>query len=208
MAHLHLGKGTFARMRGLLLPPGDTVSTLEKEQRLVEDYKPRLLIALGDSFHGAKAEERLLDTEKAVLRAIASKTSIVRITGNHDIHPVPDIAGEWLDEYHSGNLILHHIPSETVPTGKAELAGHLHPKIRMRIRGHVISSPYCIKGPDRLILPALGFYTDGLDVSDSAFRGLFLMIKASSSIFLPASLTFQNAEKAKWLFGKARRWKP
>ncbi|GBR48163.1 ligase-associated DNA damage response endonuclease PdeM [Gluconobacter roseus] len=173
VADLHLGKGTSARTRGLLLPPGDTVSTLEKVQRLVKDYKPQLLIALGDSFHDVKAGERLLNIEKTMLRTIASQTSLLWITGNHDALPVPEIAGEWLEDYRSGNLILRHIPSETVPMGKAELAGHLHPKIRMRIRGHAMSRSCFVKGPDRLILPALGSYTGGLDVSDPAFSGLF-----------------------------------
>ncbi|GBR17073.1 ligase-associated DNA damage response endonuclease PdeM [Gluconobacter frateurii] len=173
VADLHLGKGTSARSRGLLLPPGDTISTLEKVLRLVESCSPRLLVALGDSFHDPGAGERLLDEEKALLDTTLRKAAILWITGNHDAAPIANIGGEWLNEYQSGNLIFRHIPSARIPAGKAELAGHLHPKVRIRIRGHVMRRACFITGNDRLILPAFGSYTGGLDISDPALATLF-----------------------------------
>lgn len=173
VADLHLGKGTSARSRGLLLPPGDTISTLEKVLRLVEACSPQVLVALGDSFHDCQAGERLLDEERTLLEAMTRKAATLWITGNHDANPISGIGGEWLEEYRSGNLILRHIPSVTIPSGKAELAGHLHPKIKIRIRGHTMSRACFMAGEERLILPALGSYTGGLDISDPAFSGLF-----------------------------------
>ncbi|MFT8365866.1 MAG: ligase-associated DNA damage response endonuclease PdeM [Gluconobacter cerinus] len=173
VADLHLGKGTSARSRGLLLPPGDTISTLQKVLQLVEAYFPQVLVALGDSFHDCQVGERLLDEERALIKIITRKADTLWITGNHDAIPIPGIGGEWLEDYRLGNLILRHIPSETIPSGKAELAGHLHPKIKIRIRGHTMSRACFMAGEERLILPALGAYTGGLDVSNQAYQGLF-----------------------------------
>lgn len=173
VADLHLGKGTSARTRGLLLPPGDTVSTLERVLLLTETYTPRLLIALGDSFHDHSVEKRLLGAERALLNRISQKVARLWITGNHDGVPVPEVAGEWLEEYRCGNLLFRHIPSAVIPSGHAELAGHLHPKIRIRSRGHVMSRPCFITGEERLILPAMGTYTGGLDISAPAISNLF-----------------------------------
>ncbi len=173
VADLHLGKGTSARARGLLLPPGDTISTLEKVLQLVQAHSLRLLVALGDSFHDCQAGERLLDAERTLLDTITGKQATLWITGNHDAHPIAGIGGDWSEEYRTGNLILRHIPSATIPSGRAELAGHLHPKITTRIRGHAIARPCFITGISRIILPALGSYTGGLTVSDQAFIDLF-----------------------------------
>ena len=51
VADLHLEKGSAFAARGVLLPPYDTAATLARVARLIERYAPRLLIALGDSFH-------------------------------------------------------------------------------------------------------------------------------------------------------------
>ncbi|MBS1104045.1 ligase-associated DNA damage response endonuclease PdeM [Gluconobacter sp. Dm-62] len=173
VADLHLGKGTSARARGLLLPPGDTISTLEKVLRFVEAHSPQLLISLGDSFHDCQAGGRLLDSERTLLDRITRTADTLWITGNHDALPISGIGGEWLEEYRSGNLFLRHIPSVTIPSGSAELAGHLHPKTRIQSRGHVMSRPCFLTGEERLILPALGTYTGGLDISNSVLSSLF-----------------------------------
>lgn len=173
VADLHLGKGTSASSRGMLLPPADTLATLECVAKLLDIYAPQKLVALGDSFHDGKAAERLLDDEKKQLEAITGKVPTVWVAGNHDVLPILGIAGTWVEKYQKGNLILRHIPAASVPFGKGELAGHLHPKIKMKIRGHAMSRPCFVVGTDRIILPSLGAYTGGLNVEDKAFVGLF-----------------------------------
>lgn len=173
VADLHLGKGTSARSRGVLLPPGDTMATLEKLSKLLDSYAPQHLIALGDSFHDGQAGDRFLDDEKSRLEAITCAVSTVWVAGNHDTLPVSGLSGSWIEECLLGNLILRHIPSAAIPSGKGEVAGHLHPKIRMRIKGHAISRPCFMIGPDRMILPAFGAYTGGLSTVSQAFGDLF-----------------------------------
>lgn len=174
VADLHFGKGTSARSRGMLLPPGDTFATLEKLTRLLDIYAPQHLVALGDSFHDRHAAERLLDNEKTRLEAITRVVATVWVAGNHDAFPISGFVGRWVEEYQVGKLTLMHIPSQNVPSGRAELAGHLHPKIRLRMKGHAINRPCFVAGTDRLILPAFGAYTGGLSTVNQVFGDLFL----------------------------------
>src|SRR6185312_10388359 len=51
VADLHLEKGSSFARRGMLLPPYDTTETLARLAKLIAHYAPRMVIALGDSFH-------------------------------------------------------------------------------------------------------------------------------------------------------------
>jgi len=54
-----------------------------------------------------------------------------------------------------------------------EVSGHFHPKATVRVRGRRVTAP-CFAGDGRrLVLPAFGAYTGGLDVLDPALAGLF-----------------------------------
>ena len=53
VSDLHLEKGSSYARRGQLLPPWDTHATLDRLALLLRRYRPRLVIALGDSFHDA-----------------------------------------------------------------------------------------------------------------------------------------------------------
>ena len=51
VADLHLEKGSSFARRGMLLPPWDTVATLDRLVLLLRRWQPRIVVALGDSFH-------------------------------------------------------------------------------------------------------------------------------------------------------------
>jgi metallophosphoesterase superfamily enzyme len=51
VADLHLEKGSSFAARGQLLPPYDSAATLARMARLIAHYAPRVIVALGDSFH-------------------------------------------------------------------------------------------------------------------------------------------------------------
>ncbi|MCE0745331.1 ligase-associated DNA damage response endonuclease PdeM [Acetobacter sicerae] len=173
VSDLHFEKGSSARTHGLLLPPGDTSSTLEKLEKLVEDCTPQKMIALGDSFHDRNAFSRLSSEDRKRLERITEQTDMVWITGNHDSEPFHDLSGEWVEEFRYGNLLFRHIPSNDIPSGYAEISGHFHPKIQMRIRGHRLSRKCFLASKDRLILPACGSYTGGLDINHPQINSLF-----------------------------------
>ena len=72
VADLHLEKGSAFAARGVLLPPYDTAATLARLARLTAHYAPRLVIALGDSFHDGGGPLRMAAADRATLTATAA----------------------------------------------------------------------------------------------------------------------------------------
>src|SRR5262245_60106036 len=70
VADLHLEKGSSFAERGVLLPPYDTAATLARLNAVISRYAPRLVVALGDSFHDGRGPARLADTDRATLKAM------------------------------------------------------------------------------------------------------------------------------------------
>ena len=57
VSDLHLEKGSSFAARGMLLPPYDTVATLGRLAAVIARHDPRMVIALGDSFHDRNAHQ-------------------------------------------------------------------------------------------------------------------------------------------------------
>ena len=171
VADLHLEKGSAFAARGVLLPPYDTAATLARVARLIERYAPRLLIALGDSFHDGGGPSRMTAPDRAALTALQRGRDWLWITGNHDPHAAEGVGGEFAAALSLGPLTLRHEPSPDA--GDGEIAGHLHPVARVVQRGRAISRR-CFAGDSRrLVMPAFGAYAGGLNVRDRAITALF-----------------------------------
>ena len=171
VADLHLEKGSAFAKRGVLLPPYDTASTLARLARLVEHYAPRVLIALGDSFHDDHGPLRMSDLDRIKLKGMQRGRDWIWIAGNHDPDLPPDIGGRFADTLAIGALTFRHEPSERAPEG--EIAGHLHPVARVAQRGRAVSRRCFATDGRQLIMPAFGAYTGGLNVRDQAICRLF-----------------------------------
>ena len=57
--------------------------------------------------------------------------------------------------------------------GSGEVSGHLHPVARIAHRGRAVSRRCFAADTTRLVLPAFGAFTGGLNVRDAAFADLF-----------------------------------
>ena len=84
------------------------------------------------------------------------------ITGNHDAGFATSCGGAVLEEAVVDGLVLRHEadPREARP----ELSGHFHPKLRVTVRGRTIARRCFVATPSKLVLPAFGSLTGGLDV--------------------------------------------
>jgi uncharacterized protein len=175
VADLHLEKGSAFAKRGVLLPPYDTVSTLARLGRLVEYYIPRILVALGDSFHDDGGPLRMSDIDRIKLKGLQRGRDWVWIAGNHDPELPPDIGGRLADTLAIGGLTFRHEPSQRaqVSQNAGEIAGHLHPVARVAQRGRAVSRRCFAGDGHRVVMPAFGAYAGGLNVCDPAIRGLF-----------------------------------
>jgi DNA ligase-associated metallophosphoesterase len=171
VADLHLEKGSAFAARGVLLPPYDTPATIGRLAVLIERYAPRLVIALGDSFHDGGGPDRMADTSRAALKALQRGRDWIWITGNHDPDPVENIGGRFAQTIAIGSLTFRHEPSAQSCDG--EIAGHLHPLARVARRGRAVSRRCFASDGRRLVMPAFGAYTGGLNVRDRAIVSLF-----------------------------------
>jgi len=171
VADLHLEKGSAAAMRGNLLPPWDTRATLDRLAVLLRRYRPATVVALGDSFHDAAGAGRLQPADQTRLAAMTGFSRFVWVLGNHDPAPPDGIAGTAATDWHAGPLTFRH--QAIAGSAHGEICGHHHPKAHIPTRGTVVTRPCFVTDGRRLMLPALGAYTGGLDVRDPAIAGLF-----------------------------------
>ena len=164
---LHLGKSErIARRGGALLPPYDTFETLARLDADVRATSPKSVICLGDSFDDLAAGAALDEPHRNAIRLLQAGRHWYWLEGNHDPGPV-DLGGTHLAELEMGPLTFRHIAEEGAPPG--EVSGHYHPKARVR---HM-SRPCFMADEGRLILPAYGCYTGGLDWTTPVLRRLF-----------------------------------
>jgi uncharacterized protein len=171
VADLHLEKGSAFAARGVLLPPYDTAATLARLAMLIERYAPRLVIALGDSFHDGGGPARMSDISRAGLKALQRGRDWLWIAGNHDPDPADNIGGRFAEILALGPLTFRHEPSPYPCDG--EIAGHLHPQARIARRGRAVSRRCFASDGKRLVMPAFGAYAGGLNVRDRAIVALF-----------------------------------
>lgn len=171
VADLHLEKGSAFAARGVLLPPYDTAATLLRLERLIDRYAPRLVIALGDSFHDRKGATRLPEAFRSMLKDMQRGRDWVWIAGNHDPEPTEGIGGRFAGTLAFGPLTFRHEPR--AGSAEGEIAGHLHPVARVARRGRSVSRR-CFAGDGRrIVMPAFGAYAGGLNVRDRAIAPLF-----------------------------------
>ena len=169
VADLHLEKGSSYAARGVLLPPYDTAATLARLGRLIAHYAPRSVVALGDSFHDGGGPARLGDEDRALLHAMQRGRDWIWITGNHDREPADNIGGSFVETLALGALTFRHLPTGTA----GDICGHLHPVARVSHRGRAVSRRCFAADTTRMVMPAFGSFTGGLNIRDAAFADLF-----------------------------------
>jgi uncharacterized protein len=171
VADLHLEKGSAFAARGVLLPPYDTAAALARLAGLIERYAPRLIVALGDSFHDGGGAARMTAANHGTLLALQRGRDWLWILGNHDPRPADGVGGRFAESLALGPLIFCHEPSIAVANG--EICGHLHPLARVARRGRAVSRRCFVSDGRRLVMPAFGAYAGGLNVRHAAIAMLF-----------------------------------
>lgn len=163
VADLHFEKASWFAKAGQFLPPYDSIATLTDLTALVAATAPRELWCLGDSFHDSAGSERLPLRAQEMLRAMTGTLDWVWITGNHDAGLIDHCGGRIVDEAEADGLILRHeaCPDESRP----ELSGHFHPKLRLTLRHRRVARRCFVASETKLILPAFGSLTGGLDAT-------------------------------------------
>ena len=178
VSDLHLEKGSSFAARGVLLPPYDTVATLGRLAAVIARHDPRMVIALGDSFHDRDAHDRLSAPDRDAIAALQAGRDWIWISGNHDPALPSDLGGVVAHEVAIGPIAFRH-----EPTGEfGEIAGHLHPKARVSTRGRSMERRCFACDGERAVMPAFGAYAGGLSIRDAAFEKVFQRLEFTAHV--------------------------
>jgi len=176
VADLHLEKGSSyaSRSRPQFLPPYDTAATIGRLEQLLIRHDPKRVICLGDSTHDSGAAERIDPKSVERIAAMTARRDWIWITGNHDPEPPAGWGGTVLREVAIGNVVLRHQAGDAGPDAETcEISGHFHPTASVETRLARVSGRCFALNGRRLVLPAFGAYTGGLNVLDPAIAQLF-----------------------------------
>lgn len=186
---LHLEKGSAYAARGQMLPPYDSRATLDRLEAELAELKPDRVVLLGDSFHDSRSIGRMAGDDRARLDRLAEGRDWIWLEGNHDrealgaergsaatftvadFERLASLPGRVVPELVLGALYLTHEPEVEPRSG--EVAGHLHPCARVAAHARTVRRPCFVTDGKRLILPAFGAFTGGLNVLDPALANLF-----------------------------------
>ncbi|MEW4447371.1 ligase-associated DNA damage response endonuclease PdeM [Qipengyuania sp. JC766] len=171
VADLHLEKGSFFARHGQMIPPYDSRETLERIALAIRETGARRVYTLGDNFHDSAGSVRLEDHAAGMLAALTRAVDWVWITGNHDPAMEAAQGGTIAEELEIGGLVLRHHARKGETKG--ELSGHFHPRLHLTVNRRRIRRACAVmssndNGTGRLILPAFGTYTGGMDAADPA----------------------------------------
>ena len=169
VADLHLEKASWFARLGQFLPPYDSHATLSALAALVEQTGAARLFCLGDSFHDRFGCERLPADARKLLTDLTHRLDWTWIVGNHDPGFADHCGGEIADEVALGGIILRHeaVRGEALP----EISGHYHPKLRLHVKGRQVSRRCFVQSAGKLIMPAFGLLTGGLDAHHPEILG-------------------------------------
>ncbi len=171
VSDLHFEKGSARSGRGHFLPPYDTRETILRLADAIDRHAPETVVCLGDSFHDVGGCARICDEDLRALQILQEGRRWIWVTGNHDPEIDPRIGGEVVGELARAGFVLRHEPRAAATT--REIAGHLHPAARLSIYGATLRRRCFVGNGRRLIMPAFGAYTGGLNVLDPAFGPVF-----------------------------------
>jgi len=166
---LHLEKATSYHRSGQFLPPYDTAQTLARLAAVMAELTPKRLLFLGDVFHDGAAWERMVPQDRQTLSKIIEAHDTIWVEGNHDQSFVPP-GHHACHSHEEAGIIFRHIMDETET--RPEISAHYHPAAVVTHRGARLRRPCFVQTGSRLVVPAFGVLTGGLDCRDPALAPL------------------------------------
>ena len=161
VADLHLEKASWFARLGQFLPPYDSQATLTELAEEVAACGATRLYCLGDSFHDRFGCDRLHASSRALLTGLTGRLDWTWIVGNHDPGFADHCGGRLAEEVELAGIVLRHEAVRDDP--QPEMSGHFHPKLRVSLSGRSVSRRCFVVSPTKVILPAYGALTGGLD---------------------------------------------
>jgi DNA ligase-associated metallophosphoesterase len=156
----HLGKANHFRKSGIPVPTNANTQNTETLIQLIQTHKPSRVVFLGDLFHSYYNEEW------EVMRQVTNHFQAIQfqlILGNHDILSPLQYERTGMsvhEELDVNGILLTHEPLKESNHGYFNLAGHIHPGVRLSGRGRQALTLPCFHFSHRLgLMPAFGAFT-------------------------------------------------
>lgn len=161
ISDMHLGKANHFRRSGIAVPHQANDENIERMISLLQSATPERVLFMGDLFHSHYNPE--WEVFGQVLKYFPA-ISFELIQGNHDIMSDYQYLKHQLvvhrEPLYIDNIILSHEPLEQVPFGKYNIAGHIHPGVKLKGLGRQgLRLPCFYFGPQQALLPAFGEFT-------------------------------------------------
>jgi len=179
LADLHFGKINHFRRSGIPVPSKANDRNSEFLVDVINRKKPERVIFLGDLFHSHYNEE--WEVLGQVIQHFSScKFELVK--GNHDIMSKLQYERHKMQVHEEGLNIgpffLTHEPLENLENDLYNLAGHIHPGVRLSGRGRQsITLPCFYFGERQGIMPAFGSFTGLAMISPKKNDRIFVIAK-------------------------------
>jgi DNA ligase-associated metallophosphoesterase len=147
---------------------------------VIWDFQPRRVIFLGDLFHSEFNRQWM---EFCDLLAQFDEISFELIAGNHDVLDPTFYEQAGLKVHLNGLhlhpfLLTHHPLEDFSDTKWYNLAGHLHPGVRLRGNGRQrLRLPCFFFGPRQGLLPAFGEFTGLATLSVAPGDEVFVIVE-------------------------------
>jgi len=161
VADVHWGKIDHFRKAGIPVPLQGNDKNAETLVAIINLFKPKRLIFLGDLFHSVYNDgwETFGQVRKAFFHC-----SFELVIGNHDILSERQYQRHHIQLHAQSltlnNLLLTHEPREDIPEGVFNIAGHVHPGAHLRGTGkQSVTLPCFYIRTNQCILPAFGAFT-------------------------------------------------
>ncbi len=160
LADMHLGKVNHFRRSGIPVPVKANDKNIEILVDLMWKTKPERVVCLGDMFHSHYNPEWEVFGE---LVKHFKAASFELVLGNHDIMSEGQYLRKGIKLYDTlqiNRFLFTHHPLNDIPPNVYNLAGHIHPGVRLDGRGKQSIMLACFYfGKWQGLLPAFGMFT-------------------------------------------------
>ena len=166
VSDLHLEKGSSFASTGQFIPPHDSEETLKKLLNVIDNYKVKKVILLGDTFHDKDAFHRMSSKVRFLFEELIKNYEVIFILGNHENKMKIDSIN-FYQEYVVDNVRFIH---EAVQENINQISGHYHPVASIKVSSKKITTKCLIHTNNHIILPSFGVFTGGLNIHDSVLK--------------------------------------
>ena len=173
VADLNLGAGRDVFAAGGTDPGAPPVSdarrTLLKLAEVMDRYEPARVVVLGDRADSGAAG--MSADELEILHILQEDREWIWMGAPLDSYIARQLGGTTVSELGLSGLTLRSRPTPGWATH--EIAAHLRPAARLSMYGYTLRRACFVGNGRRLVMPAFGASSEGLNVLDDAFRALF-----------------------------------